>query len=100
MKKIKRKESRFVRFSKRLFILSFIVFVVGIVVLNSYEASLNIKIDTIEDEIQTIQADIDSLDSEKLSLASFSRLESVAEERGYTYQQSSGTVAVVGESSE
>ena len=38
--KNKRKETRFLRFSKRLLVMSFIVFVVGIVALNSYDQQL------------------------------------------------------------
>ena len=91
--KNKRKETRFLRFSKRLLVMSFIVFVVGIVALNSYESTINVAL---EKDIKTIESDIDGLDMKKLELASFSRIESVAEAKGYTYKQNTATAAVVG----
>ena len=36
------------------------------------------------------------IDMKKLELASFSRLESVAQAKGYTYKQNTATAAVVG----
>ncbi len=96
----KKKEPRFLRFSKRLLIMSFIVFVVGIVALNSYESTINVACKELEKDITTIESDIDGLDMKKLELASFSRIESVAEEKGYTYKQSAATAAVVGDSQE
>ena len=77
--KNKRKETRFLRFSKRLLVMSFIVFVVGIVALNSYESTINVACNQLEKDIKTIESDIDGLDMKKLVLASFSRIESVAE---------------------
>lgn len=98
--KNKRRESGFLKFSKRLLIMSFIVFVVGIVALNSYESTLNVNCKKLETDIATIESDIDGLDMKKLELASFSRVESVAKEKGYTYKQSTATAAVVGASQE
>ena len=86
--KNKRKETRFLRFSKRLLVMSFIVFVVGIVALNSYESTINVACNQLEKDIKTIESDIDG--------ASFSRLESVAQAKGYTYKQNTATAAVVG----
>lgn len=96
MKKNKKKKTRFVRFSRRLFMFSFAVFVLGIVALNSYESTLNIHCAKLEKQIASIESDIDGLDMKKLELASFSRIESIAEEKGYKYKQSTATAAVVG----
>lgn len=96
MKKIKAKETPFMKFSKRLLILSFSVFVMGIVALNSYESTLNINCENLEKEISTIESDIDGLDMKKLELTAFSRLSSVLTKNGYTYKQNIATAAVIG----
>ena len=96
MKKNKRKESGFTRFARRFLILSFAVFSIGIVALNSYESTLNIDSQKVEKEIAVIEADIDGLDMKKLELVSFSRVQAIANEKGYTYQQRTMTAAVVG----
>jgi len=96
MKKNRRKESGFTRFARRLLILTFAVFALGIVALNSYESTLNVASQKLEKEIDVIEADIDGLDMKKLELASFSRVQTIAEEKGYTYKQSTMTAAVVG----
>lgn len=96
MKGSKRKETGFTRFTRRLMYVCFGLFVVGNVFLSSYESSLNIDCQNLEKEIATIESDIDGLDMKKLELASFSRVESIAEEKGYEYKQSTMTAAVVG----
>lgn len=96
MKRNKRKETRFTRFSRRLLILSFMVFVVGFIALNSYESTLNINCQDLEKEIATIQSDIDGLNMKKQELASFSRLESIATKKGYDYHPNTETAAVKG----
>ncbi|MFR7592525.1 MAG: hypothetical protein ACLUVC_13875 [Longibaculum sp.] len=92
----KRKETRFARFSRRLLIVSFMMFVIGIVALNSYESSLNIQCQDLEKEIATIQSDIDGLEMKKQELVAFSRIESIAKKKGLDYKQSTMTAAVVG----
>lgn len=96
MKKSKKKETRFVRFSRRLLIFSFFIFVVGIVALNSYESTLNINCQNLEKEIATIESDIDGLDIKQLELAALPRIESIAEKKGYTYKPNASTAAVKG----
>ncbi|MEG0277294.1 MAG: hypothetical protein RR630_09710 [Coprobacillus sp.] len=96
MRKTKRKETKFMQFSRRLLILSFTVFVLGIVSLNSYESTLNINCEKLEKEIGTIESDIDGLDMKKLELTTFTRLSSVLTKNGYTYKQNIATAAVVG----
>lgn len=94
----KKKKTGFERFAIRLFVLSFTLFVAGIVGLNSYETNLNIKCSEVEDEISTLESNIDTLDMEIQDLASFSRIKSVASSKGYTYRQSSVATTIVGES--
>lgn len=98
--KTKRRETRFEKFTRRLFILSFALFIVGVVGLNSYESSLNIDAENVENEIKTLESDIDGLNMKKQELASFSRISSIAEKNGYTYKQNTATAAVVGVQSE
>ena len=64
--------------------------------LNSYESSLNIRCQKTEKEIAAIESEIDGLDLQKQELASFSRVSSIAEKKGYTYKQNTVTAAVVG----
>lgn len=91
-----RRESRFERFAKRFLLLSFILFAVGIVALNSYESTLNVNCLKVEKEINTIQSEIDSLDMKKQELVAFSRVSSIATAKGYTYEQSSIAANIVG----
>lgn len=72
------------------------MFVIGIVALNSYESSLNIQCQDLEKEIATIQSDIDGLEMKKQELVAFSRIESIAKKKGLDYKQSTMTAAVVG----
>lgn len=91
-----RKTTKFQRFSKRFILVSFILFALGIVFLNSYESTLNVKYSKVEKEISTIQSEIDSLDMKKQELVAFSRVSSIATAKGYTYQQSSVAANIVG----
>lgn len=90
------RETGFMRFSKKLFISTCIVFVVGIVVLTSFESSLNIDCQKVEKEITSIESDIDGLNMKKQELASFTRISSIASKNGYTYEQGTATAAVIG----
>lgn len=98
MKVRTRKEFRLERYARRLLIFSFILFAVGIVFLNSYESTINVAYNKTEKEINTVQSNIDALDMEKQELVSFSRVRSIANNKGYSYKQSSVATTVVGES--
>lgn len=91
-----KKETRFERLTKKLLILTFALFIIGVVGLNSYESSLNIDSQNIEKEISTLESDIDGLNMRKQELESFSRVSSIAEKKGYTYRQNTVTAAVIG----
>ncbi|MEE0967388.1 MAG: hypothetical protein U0L85_10105 [Bacilli bacterium] len=91
-----RKGSRFERFAKKFLIVSFVLFAVGVVALNSYESTLNVNCLKVEKEISAIQSEIDSLDMKKQELVSFSRISSIATSKGYNYRQSSVAANIVG----
>ncbi len=93
---MKKKETKFTKFARKMLIGIFAIFIVGFVLLNSLESSISIDSQNIEKEIVTIESDIDGLNMKKQELASFSRISSIATEKGYTYQQGSSTAAVVG----
>jgi len=93
--KNKKRETKFTRFARKLLIGTFVLFVIGVVGLTSYESSLNINCQKVEREITTIESDIDGLTMKKQELASFSRVSTIATENGYTYQQGTATAAVV-----
>lgn len=95
MKKNKR-ETKFEKFAKKFLIVSFVLFALGVVALNSYESTLNVNCQKVEKEISSIQSDIDSLDMRKQELASFSRISSIATSKGYKYRQSSVATNIVG----
>lgn len=92
----KRRKSRFLKLSEGLLILSIMIFLVGSIYLNSYESKLNANIKEVQDEIASVQSDIDALEMSKQELASFSRMKDVATKKGYEYQPSSAAAAVVG----
>lgn len=93
---MKKRETKFTKFARKLLIVTFSIFVIGFIALNSYESSLNIDSQKIEKEISTIESDIDGLNMKKQELATFSRITSIANEKGYTYKQGTATAAVVG----
>ena len=93
--KTKKRETKFMKFARKLLIGTFVLFVVGVVGLTSYESTLNINCQKVEREITTIESDIDGLNMKKQELASFSRVSSIATKNGYTYQQGTATAAVV-----
>lgn len=91
-----RRETKFEKFAKKFLIVSFVLFALGIVALNSYESTINVSYKTVEKEINTIQSDIDSLDMKKQELVSFSRISTIATSKGYNYKQSSVAANIVG----
>lgn len=96
MNRRKRKESRFVKMTRTMLIIFGAFFIVGKIMLDSYESSLNIECQDLEKEISTIESDIDGLDMKKSELATFTRIQSIAHDKGYEYKQSTMTAAVVG----
>ena len=93
---MKRRKSRFLKFTEMLLAFSFVLFLVGSIYLNSYESQRNSKIKNTQDQISNVQSDIDALEMSKQELASFSRMKDVATKKGYDYQPSSAAAAVVG----
>lgn len=93
MKK-RRKECRFIRLSKTIFIITFIVYVFVGTYLNSSMASTNIKVQRIENEIQQLNADVDGLDMKYVELTNFQKIYEIAKNNGYIYHHSSTAAAV------
>ena len=81
----KRKECRFIKYSRRLFFVSFALFVLGMPYFTSCEATYNISIKQNEREIEELLASIDGLSMKKNELTNFARLESVTAKQGYQY---------------
>ena len=94
--KRKKKGCRFTRFTKKIFIVSSILFVFGMTITNSYLASSNIHKQNLEDDIHLLEADIDGLNMKKAELSSFQKLREVAYSNGYKYKTAATSFAVVG----
>lgn len=93
----KKKETQgFSKFSIRLFVISSVLFVFSNVYISSYELALNIEMQMKEKEINCLESDIDGLNIKKQELASFTRILSIAEDRGYSLQNKATYVAVIG----
>lgn len=84
-------KTKFESFSQRFLIISMVIFVFGFVYIKSLESSYNKLLQKTQNEIKVIQNEIDYLEIKKQEMASFSRLNSVAGEKGYMY--SNGSVA-------
>lgn len=83
------KKTKFEAFSQRFLIISMVVFIFGITYVRSLESSCNQEAQKIEKDIKVLRDEIDSLEMQKQELASFSRLNNVAGEKGYTYSNES-----------
>lgn len=83
------KRTKFECFSLRFLIISSIIFVFGITYVKSLESSYNKTLQKTENEIKQVQNEIDYLESKKQEMASFSRLNNVASEKGYIYNNES-----------
>ena len=79
------------------FIGTSIVFILGSILLSSFEWNTNCKINDLQKDITAIESSIDALEMEKQNLASFSRLEKVATKSGLVYEQDSVVATIKGE---
>ena len=86
---MKKRKTGFESFAQVFLIVTIVVFVFGIIMVKSVESSYNRTIQKLQNEIDTLESDIDSLQMQKQELASFSRLSSVANAKGYTYSNDS-----------
>ena len=85
----KRRKTGFESFAQTFLIITTVIFVFGIIMVKSVESSYNRTIQKLQNEINTVESDIDSLQMQKQELASFSRLNDIAGEKGYTYSNES-----------
>lgn len=83
------KKTKFEAFAQRFLIISTVIFVFGIIGVKSKESSYNRTMQQLEKEIKTLRDDIDSLEMQKQELASFQRLTTIANQKGYTYSNES-----------
>ena len=83
------KKTKFEAFSQKFLIISMVIFIFGITYVRSLESSCNQETQQIEKDIKVLKDEIDSLEMQKQELASFSRLNDVAGQKGYTYSNES-----------
>ena len=81
---MKKRKTGFESFAQVFLIVTIVVFVFGIIMVKSVESSYNRTIQKLQNEIDTLESDIDSL--QKQELVSFNRVAEVATSKGYTYQ--------------
>ena len=83
---MKKRKTGFESFAQVFLIVTIVVFVFGIIMVKSVESSYNRTIQKLQNEIDTLESDIDSLQMQKQELVSFYRVAEVATSKGYTYQ--------------
>ena len=83
---MKKRKTGFESFAQVFLIVTIVVFVFGIIMVKSVESSYNRTIQKLQNEIDTLESDIDSLQMQKQELVSFNRVAEVATSKGYTYQ--------------
>lgn len=83
---MKKRKTGFESFAQVFLIVTIVVFVFGIIMVKSVESSYNRTIQKLQNEIDTLESDIDSLQMQKQELVSFNRAAEVATSKGYTYQ--------------
>lgn len=83
---MKKRKTGFESFAQKFIIVTILIFVFGIIGVQSVESSYNRQIQELNDEINTLNSEIDSLEMQKQELVSFGRISDVASAKGYTYQ--------------
>ena len=83
---MKKRKTGFESFAQVFLIVTIVVFVFGIIMVKSVESSYNRTIQKLQNEIDTLESDIDSLQMQKQELVSFNRVAEVTTSKGYTYQ--------------
>ena len=83
---MKKRKTGFESFAQVFLIVTIVVFVFGIIMVKSVESSYNRTIQKLQNEIDTLESDIDSLQMQKQELVSFNRVAEVATSKVYTYQ--------------
>lgn len=83
---MKKKKTGFESFAQKFLIITIFIFVFGIIGVKSIESTYNREIQRLQNELDTMSSEIDSLEMQKQELVSFSRISGVAISKGYTYQ--------------
>ena len=83
---MKKRKTGFESFAQVFLIVTIVVFVFGIIMVKSVESSYNRTIQKLQNEIDTLESDIDSLQMQKQELVSFNRVAEVETSKGYNYK--------------
>ena len=83
---MKKRKTGFESFAQVFLIVTIVVFVFGIIMVKSVESSYNRTIQKLQNEIDTLESDIDSLQMQKQELVSFNRVAELQLLKGYSYQ--------------
>lgn len=83
---MKKKRTGFEKFAQRFLVVTFVIFVFGIISVKALESSYNREYQKLEQDIATTKSTIDGLKMQKQELVSFDRLTSIASSKGYKYR--------------
>lgn len=88
-------KKRIVNVSKFVCAFMFVALLVSSIIFASYETSLNVKSQKLQDEITDLESSKASLELQVQEATSFSKIEEIANKNGYTYRQSNSTASIV-----
>lgn len=93
----KRRKSKFEKVAKVVFSVITVLTLFGTLVLNSYESSINIDIQRIQEDIDEAKATLDGLNTARQEKISFDNIVDVAKKNGYSLNFASSQVAAKNE---
>lgn len=93
----KRRKSKFEKVAKVVFSVVTVLTLFGTLVLNSYESSINIDIQRIQEDIDEAKATLDGLNTARQEKISFDNIVDVAKKNGYSLNFASSQVAAKNE---
>lgn len=82
---MKKKRTGFEKFAQRFLVVTFVIFVFGIISVKALESSYNREYQKLQQDIATTKSTIDGLKMQKQELVYFERLKSIASSKGYSY---------------
>ncbi len=88
MKK-KTKQNKFEKFSFTFFKITVVVAIMGQLVVQIFNSSLNVQMQKIQREVETLEREVSSLTIEKNNVVSFADLNEVAMKNGYSHTSNS-----------
>lgn len=93
----KRRKSKFEKLSKVVFGVVFVLTLFGTLIFNSYESSINIDIQRVQEDIDEAKATLDGLNTARQEKISFDNIVDVAKKNGYSLNFASSQVAAKNE---